>query len=121
MSAALLQRGSRRSGCRAGESASGVSSSRGAGRGSRPRIRSRSRFWSETEIGAGVKAFAQEDRRGPAPRRSVAGLLALALMLAGCAASGRFDPQVVTSLAEPAKQAEASPAAQREHQRILAA
>ncbi|HXN43081.1 MAG TPA: M48 family metalloprotease [Xanthobacteraceae bacterium] len=41
-------------------------------------------------------------------------------MLAGCAASGRFDPQVVAGMPEPAKQAD-SPAAQREHQRILAA
>jgi predicted Zn-dependent protease len=69
-----------------------------------------------------VQAFAQEDRRREVPWRSVAGALALFLVLAGCAASGRFDPQVVAALPpEPAKQADASPAAQREHQRILAA
>ena len=67
-----------------------------------------------------MKAFAHENRKRLAPRRSVAGLLALALVLAGCAASGRFDPQVVAGMSEPAKQAD-SPAAQREHQRILAA
>ena len=61
-----------------------------------------------------MQAFAHENRRREAPWRSVAGALALALMLAGCAASGRFDPQVVAALPEPAKQAEASPAAQRE-------
>src|SRR5712691_3871812 len=120
-SAALRRRGSRRPGCRAARSVSGGSSSKGAGRGSKPRIRSRSRFWSAIEIGAGVQAFAHENRRREAPWRSVAGSLALALVLAGCAASGRFDPQVVAALPEPAKQAEASPAAQREHQRILAA
>jgi predicted Zn-dependent protease len=69
-----------------------------------------------------VQAFAHEDRRREVPWRSVAGALALVLVLAGCAASGRFDPQVVAAIPpEPAKQAEASPAAQREHQRILAA
>ena len=68
-----------------------------------------------------MQAFAHENRRREAPWRSVAGSLALLLVLAGCAASGRFDPQAVAVLPEPAKQAEASPAAQREHQRILAA
>ena len=68
-----------------------------------------------------MQAFAHENRRREAPWRSVAGSIALLLVLAGCAATGRFDPQAVAALPEPAKQAEASPAAQREHQRILAA
>src|ERR1700730_16561428 len=119
-SAGLRRQGSRLRACKAAVSACGGSSSKGAGRGSKPRIRSRSRFWSATELGAGLKAFAHENRKRLAPRRSVAGLLALALVLAGCAASGRVDPQVVDGMAEAAKQGD-SPAAQREHQRILAA
>ena len=68
-----------------------------------------------------MEAFAQKTRRRRAQWRAAAGPLALTLVLAGCAASGRFDPQVVAAVSEPSKQAEANPAAQREHQRILAA
>jgi predicted Zn-dependent protease len=46
-------------------------------------------------------------------------VVALALALAGCASSSLTQPQA--KLAEPHKQAELSPAAQREHQRILTA
>jgi len=46
-------------------------------------------------------------------------LAALALLVAGCTDAIRNGPQV--SLPEPPKQTDASPATQREHQRILAA
>ena len=68
-----------------------------------------------------MKAFAKEERRRLARWRRVVGPVVLVLVLAGCAASGRFDPQTMASIAEPPKQTDASPAAQREHQRILAA
>jgi predicted Zn-dependent protease len=67
-----------------------------------------------------VEVLPHEARRGRALWRAAATLLALAL-LAACTASGRFDPQTVAAIPEQAKQAEAAPAAQREHQRILAA
>ncbi len=67
-----------------------------------------------------MKAFAKEHRRRSARWPRVAGPVALVFVLAGCA-SGRFDPQTVAAISEPPKQTEASPAAQREHQRILAA
>jgi predicted Zn-dependent protease len=61
------------------------------------------------------------DRSPPAqvrPRSALAGA-ALALVLAGCSGSYLSDRQV--NLPDPPKQAEMTPAVQREHQRILAA
>ncbi len=66
-----------------------------------------------------MNAFEQQSPGRLAPWRIIAA--ALALVVAGCAGTGRFDPQVVASLPEAPKQSEATPAAQREHQRILAA
>jgi predicted Zn-dependent protease len=49
------------------------------------------------------------------------GLVLLGLLLAGCSTTGLPEQGATASLPEPAKVAELSPAAQREHQRILAA
>jgi predicted Zn-dependent protease len=65
-----------------------------------------------------VKTLANE---GLSRLRCVAGMLALGLLLAGCAASARLDQPLAAVTPEPPKQAEIAPAAQREHQRILAA
>jgi predicted Zn-dependent protease len=53
-----------------------------------------------------------------AAKRPALGLL-LAALLAGCSSIGQVSPQLLPG--ESIKQAELSPAAQREHQRILAA
>ena len=57
-----------------------------------------------------MKAYAKKLGRWPAPWRGVAVAGVVALVLAGCAASGRFDPQALAGLPEPPKQADASPA-----------
>jgi predicted Zn-dependent protease len=49
----------------------------------------------------------------------LAGLLVLGLLLSGCSTTGMYEQ--TASISEPPKRAELSPAAQREHQRILAA
>ncbi len=72
---------------------------------------------------ADTTAFAgTTTRRGVRTARF--GLLAAALLLAGCASSGMLDRQASTAVPDspkPAAVAESDPAAQREHERILAA
>ena len=71
-------------------------------------------------MGWGVNALRLGHRGRRVRRCSAAVPLALSLLLAGCAASGRLDSQIISALPE-AKQTEGSPGTQREHQRILAA
>ncbi len=74
------------------------------------------------ERGSAVADSTRPERtlRAPGARRLARrGLLALGLVLAGCAAIPSTDRQV--TLPDPPKQAEVQPATQREHQRILAA
>jgi predicted Zn-dependent protease len=66
-----------------------------------------------------VNARSKQSGKCHSGRAALPGLLVLGLLLSGCITSGAPEPQV--SLREPPKQAELSPAAQREHQRILAA
>src|SRR5262249_46622078 len=69
----------------------------------------------------GGKGVGSEQGRRAGRRRRGAGRGAVAVGRAGCAASGRFDPQIIAAISESPRQAETGPAAQREHQRILAA
>jgi predicted Zn-dependent protease len=71
---------------------------------------------------SGVFEAVRGIRRGSAARQSRLVLLALAsLWLAGCAGTLPESQSKVAALPDPPKRAEPVPAAQREHQRILAA
>jgi predicted Zn-dependent protease len=84
--------------------------------GSTPRIPSRSKSLTDTEMFVGIPRWS-EVRRGSRACALVT-LIELALLAGGCS-SGVPDRR--TLLSEPPKQAELPAGAQREHQRILAA
>jgi len=84
------------------------------------RVETAPHFPSRLPVGGGAE---RPDRRRQGGRTIWLGLFAAAALLAGCASSGVLDKQAAEPApqSKPAVVAETDPAAQREHERILAA